>query len=151
MLIRSACLVLLMLAAAGCGAITVAGAASVATIAGTAVDTGNTVYSMGKLTSTEFATRDECRQAVRRAAEELQLRVTTDKLRNDREVRFALVDNRDSVIDIFLDPRTPAYTEISIDVGLLGSQPTATLLLNHIRRHLVEMRAGATTKPTTRP
>jgi hypothetical protein len=150
MLIRLACLVLLILTAAGCGAITVAGAASVATIAGTAVDTGNTVFSMGKLSSTELATREQCRQAVRKTAEEMQLRVTTDKLRDDREVRFALVDDRQSVIDIFLDPRTPAYTEVTIDVGLFGSQTTATLLLNHIRKHVVDIRA-ATTQPATQP
>src|SRR5262245_8237631 len=141
-------LLLLPLVTAGCGAVTVAGAASVASIAGSAVDTGNTVFSMGKLSSTEMATWEQCRQAVRLAAAELKLHVTADKLRSENEVRFALMDDHDSVIDVWVEPRTAAYSEIEIDVGLFGSQPTATLILNRVRKHLAEIRGEATTKPT---
>ena len=150
MLIRLLAVLTLLLTGAGCATgVTVATAASVASLAGSTLDTGTDVYSMGKLNTAEMASIPDVVEASRLAAKDLKLTIMTDKQRGDGVVRMAMVDNRHKVVDLWLDPRTPNLTRIEIDVGWFGSQPTATLILSRLRMHLNEIQAGSTTRPAT--
>ena len=150
MLIRALALLTLLLASTGCATgVTVATAASVASLAGSTLDTGTDVYSMGKLKTAEMAAIPDVVEATYQASRDLKLTMMTDKQRGDGVVRMALVDDRHKVVDLWLDPRTPNLTRIEIDVGWFGSQPTATLILNRLRVHLNEIQTGSTTRPAT--
>jgi hypothetical protein len=128
----------------GCAGLTLVGAASALGAAGSALDTGASVYSNGKLDSAELASLEQLERAVRSAAGELGLSVMAEKALGDGRRRLQLVDRRHKVIDIWLDPRTPTLTRLRIDVGWFGSEPTARLILSRVRAYLPKPPASAT-------
>jgi hypothetical protein len=150
MLVRAVCLLLLMLTCTGCAGLGLTAAASAIGSVGSALDTGTSVYQNGKLDSAEMATLDQCTRAIRAAAEELGLRIMTDKPAGHGKYRMAMVDDRDKVIDIWLDQRSKSLARLRIDVGLFGSEPTARLILGRFRLHLAKIRGDPTTRQTRR-
>jgi hypothetical protein len=136
-----ASLLLLLAACSGCTAgLTVATAASAAALAGETLDTGNAVYSMGKLDSAERARLPECLDCIHAASIDLGLDAMTEKTLSDGRMRLAFKDKRHKVTDVWLDPRSPTMTLVRIDVGWFGSQPTARLFLSRFKYHLLQLR-----------
>jgi hypothetical protein len=131
----------------GCAGMTLVGAASVVGVAGGALDTGTSVWSMGKLDSAELASLEQLEAAIHSAAVELGLVILSEKTRGDGRRRLAFIDERHKVVDLWLDPRTPTLTRLRIDVGWFGSEPTARLILARTRYHLRQIRGEPTTRP----
>ena len=124
-----------VLAITGCAAAPLAALSTAFGIAGTAVSTGSSVYSSGKLDSAEMASLDDLRAAVFQAADDLRLETIYEKdVDATRQIRF--VDTRQFRIDVTIDPRTDNFARLRINVGINGSEPTARLMLARVRLHL---------------
>ena len=119
----------------GCAAAPLAALSTAFGIAGTAVSTGSSVYSSGKLDSAENASLDELRAAVFLAADDLRLETVYEKdIDATRHIRF--IDARQLRIDVTIDPRTDKLCRLRINVGINGNEPTARLILARVRAHL---------------
>jgi hypothetical protein len=125
--------------AAGAGGCTTAAVVSAGTMAGlaaSAVSTGADVYRLGKLDSADEAHFDEWIGAVRAAAADLQLKIEKESRNNEKgEWRCTLVDDRRSKTRVIVQRRTGTLCRTRIDVGWFGSEPTARLILAHVRLH----------------
>ena len=123
-------------AAGGCAAIPLAMIGTALGVAGSAASVGGSVYSQGKLDSAEMATPERWSAAVRAAAADLNLSVFEVPPADPDGVRtFTLADDHKAKIGVRVEPRTRTLLLNRIDVGLFGSEPTARLLLERVRRH----------------
>lgn len=141
----------LALACGGCALLPLSTLSTVLGMAGTAASTGPEVYEAGKLDTAFHAQAGDCRVAVRRAAAALQLHIVRDRDISGGRKRwdFRLEDDRQSEIEITVERRSPMLCWCRVDVGLLGSEPTAKLLMQVIQNHLPSPPPPAT-EPSTR-
>ena len=120
--------------AGGCTTAAVASAGTMVGFAASAVSTGADVYRLGKLDSADEARFDEWIVAVRAAAADLHLKVEKESRNNEKgEWRCTLLDERRAKIKVIVQRRTATLCRTRIDVGWFGSEPTARLLLAHVR------------------
>jgi len=135
-LLRIGFAVALPLLCGGCELLPLATLSTLFGIAGAAVSTGPVVYEQGKLDIAFMANYGDIQQAVRLAAVDLNLHLKRDRSKSADSWDFQLQDDQKSKIEVTIERRTPMLARCRIDVGLLGSQPTAQLVLNRIRSHL---------------
>jgi hypothetical protein len=140
------CLLLLCVPslAGGCATAAVATAGTMVGLAASAISTGSDVYRLGKLDSADLATRDDWLAAVRAAAADLSLTIESESQTEKGNWRATLADARNQRLRVYVEARTKTLIHTRIDVGLLGSEPTARLLLARIRNHCTPA-----TQPTT--
>ena len=119
--------------AGGCAGATIASAGAFAGLAATSVSTGADVYSMGKLDSVHLATLDEEIAAVQQAARDLALTIEQQELYQPGRWRCTIADDRSSRFRVYVERRTQRLCRTRIDVGVLGSEPTARLFLTRLR------------------
>lgn len=122
----------------GCGAtLTLGTLATAAGLAATAVGTGADVFGLGKLNSAEAASADAVRLAVEHVADDLGFEVVGGGFEGDTDkYLFRWRDDKGAEVKVIVEPRTATLTRLRIDVGLLGNEPTARLILARIRRQL---------------
>ncbi len=126
----------LMALAAGAG---LAGCAAVPlttfAVAGTAVQSGVAIWKSGRLDTAKWAPMAQVMSAAEKAMSDLSLEFVSRDYRGDRTT-WKLLDNANSAIKIKFYQRTETLTELQIDLGLLGNQSTARLILERIDAHL---------------
>jgi hypothetical protein len=127
---------LLLIAEGGCVTASLATLGTVLGFAGTAASTGAEVYNLGKLDFSVMATNDDCRRAVVAAAADLQLHVTRDEKASKDTWEFDLEDDVKGRIGVRIQRRAARLCQCRVDVGWFGSEPTAKLVMERIRRHL---------------
>ena len=121
----------------GCAALPLAALGTVIGVGASAVSTGASVYSLGKLDSAELATADATRHAVEHAADELSYHVDDAGYPGKGEAYvYHWRDTRDSKVEITVLPRTATVTALRINVGVFGSEPVARLILERVRHRL---------------
>ncbi|HWE05003.1 MAG TPA: DUF3568 family protein [Tepidisphaeraceae bacterium] len=127
-----------LLGCTGCVALPLATLGTVLGVAGTAATTGSDVYNLGKLDFSVMATFDECRFAAVDAANDLQLHIRGCKFVGKRkdELKVELADDLNRSIAVRIDRRAARLCQCRVDVGLFGSEPTAKVIMQRIRRHL---------------
>jgi hypothetical protein len=129
-------LLAVLLASPGCATLTLGTIATAIGVAGSAVSTGNAVFSQGKLDSAEMSTTQNWLAAVRLAAGELHLTLKEEPHATPNTPHYlTLSDDHGSTISIRVERRTETLLRSRISVGLFGSEPTARLLLSRIRHH----------------
>jgi Protein of unknown function (DUF3568) len=125
------------LGAGGCAVIPLATFATVLGIASTAATAGPEVYQQGKLDSALMANYHDVRQAVRRAARDLGLRVLRDRQSGcGWDWDFKLEDDRGSKMEVTIQKRAANLCRCRVNVGLFGSEPTAKLVMSQIRAEI---------------
>jgi hypothetical protein len=124
--------------AGGCAEVSIAAVGTTAGIAASAISTGGDVYRLGKLDTADEIHYDQWVAACRAGAGDLHYTVERESDKGYGKWLIVLRDDRRSRVDIHVDRRTETLCLTHIDVGLLGSEPTARLILTAIRR-----RAGA--------
>ena len=126
---------LLLLLCGGCAEAGIATAGAVMGLAGSSITTGADVYGMGKLDAADMVAFEEQVAAVRAAAEDLELTLEKEEAYEPGRWRCTLADDRQTRVRIYLDRRTPRLCRTRVDVGVLGSEPMARLILLRIRTH----------------
>lgn len=116
----------------GCAAIPLATLAA----AGSAVQSGASVWKSGRLSSAKWATYIDSIRATERAVRDLSLgvRYTTH---NDEVTVFYLRDERGKKMSIEVVRRSDTFTTIQVNMGFFGSQAMARTILARIEDHLV--------------
>jgi hypothetical protein len=137
-----------LLACNGCALIPLTTVGAVVDIAGTAASAGPAVFKAGKLDSAFMADSVLVEDAVRSAAADLGLHMIGHCTSNKRGdvFTFEFDDDLKTNIEVVLERRTRILCVCRVDVGLLGSEPTARLLMSQIEHHLPPPPA---TQPTT--
>ena len=133
---------------AGCAAIPLAALGTALGVGASAVSTGASVYSLGKLNSAEHATADAVRHAAEATADELDFRTLRggfDEAGRVYTVRWA--DALGATLDVVIDQRSARLTWLRIDVGVFGNEPTARLILERIRARLPNANARVDNAP----
>jgi hypothetical protein len=107
-------------------------------IAGTAASTGPEVYSYGKLDIAFMAEDGIVQKAVREAAADLGLRMIRDCCvsQSKKIWNFVMQDDLNLKIGVTVEQRAAKLCLCQVDVGLLGSEPTARLARTRIKAHL---------------
>jgi hypothetical protein len=141
-ILRSAGLILISIIGSGCAEATIASAGALMGIAASAVSTGADVYRLGKLDAADMVGFEEQIAAIRVAADDLGFKIEREERPEAGRWRCTVVDDRNSRIRVRVESRTEKLTRTRIDVGVLGSEPTARLLVSRIRIHI---------EPATRP
>lgn len=128
-----------MPAAGACVVMSSCAAIPVATLAaaGSAVQSGSSVWRSGMLSSALLAPFDRTVGAVEAAAAELGLSVRARSSREGHDAIY-LVDDHHNRMRIMVKHRTDAYTVVVIDMGVFGSQAVARLILRRIEHHLAD-------------
>lgn len=116
-------------------------------IAATALSTTTDVYRLGKLDSADPIPYDLWIQATRQAAGDMGLAVALDEETEPGVWRMLLQDERRGRIKIRVERHAEHLTRTRIDVGFFGSEPTARLLIDQIRRGVVAASTGADRGP----
>lgn len=144
-MIRRCVLAAAFLSLNGCAALPLAALGTVIGVGASAVSTGASVYSLGKLNSAELASADQVRHAVEAAAAELDLRPRPGGGFDASGITYTdhWSDAFGSKIDVTIQERSARLTRLRIDVGVFGNEPTARLFLARVRNHL----PIATTRP----
>ena len=132
--------------AGGCATASIATASTLAGIAATGISTGADVYRMGKLDSADLGTFEQWTSATRAAAGDLGLKIERDETYGEGKWRCYLADDHQTHSRVYIERRTPKLCRIRVDVGVLGSEPTARLLLARIRQHVPNL-VGAAAPP----
>lgn len=129
----------------GCAALPLAALGTVIGVGASAVSTGASVYSLGKLNSAEPASADQVRHAMEAAADELDLRAQPGSGFDESGITYTghWTDAFGAKIDVIIQQRSSRLTRLRIDVGVFGNEPTARLVLARVRDHL----PIATTRP----
>lgn len=141
---RLALSVLLLLS--GCAAVPIAALGTVLGVGATAVSTGASVYSLGKLNSAENASAAEVRHAAQLMADELDFKTLDGGFDEKKLVyTYTFADRLGTKLKVVVAERSARLCRLRIDVGLFGNEPTARLVLLKIRSHLPD--AAATTRP----
>lgn len=126
----------LMALAAGAG---LAGCAAVPlttfAVAGTAVQSGVAIWKSGRLDTAKWAPISAVSAAAEKAMSDLSLEFVSRDYQGDH-ITWKLLDNANSAIKVKFYQRTETLTELQIDLGLLGNQSTARLILERIDAHL---------------
>lgn len=137
-----------MLVLAACGALWSCAAIPVATLAaaGSAVQSGSSVWRSGILSTAQLAPFDRTVDAVEAAVAELGLRLRTRSTRAGHDA-LSLVDDHHNRMRITVKHRTDAYTTIVIDMGIFGSQAVARLIQERIEHHLAHPGAAGGAEP----
>lgn len=130
-------------AAAGCTGLEPAAVSAGAT----AAQSGISILERGKARSFELARFPDVVDALRRAGERLELRLTTDQA-DDHRARLVFRDERGESVVAVVERRTGAVTLLQTDVGVFGNVGLATLLMNQVYAELA--RAGRYTDDWTR-
>jgi hypothetical protein len=131
-----AVLALIGSALGGCAAIPLATIGTVAGITSSAVSTGRTVFTLGKLDTAEMAGYPETLEAARAAATDLYLKPKGPDQLKDWSGTLTFVDEKDGKVEVTVERRTEMMVRLRIDMGLFGSQVTAELFLTRLRLHL---------------
>ncbi len=134
MLVRMFAL-LCLVSLGGCTAVSLATIGTAAGIAATAVSTGADVYNLGKLDTAELVPLEGLHQAVHKVADEMGLKHVEEQSR-DGSIHFSFGDDREGMVRVTLESRTPTLSRIRINVGVFGNEPTARLFLQRIRANL---------------
>lgn len=134
----------LAITAGGCAALPLAALGTVLGVGASAVSTGASVYSLGKLNSAELASADQVRHAAEHAADELDLHVVDGAFdASGLDYAMHLVDRSGGKVEIIVQERSARLTRLRVDVGLFGNEPTARLILERVRARL----PAASTRP----
>ena len=119
----------------GCATATVAAAGSAVGLAASAISTGGDIYRLGKLDAADEARYHEwiaaCRAAV---SKQLHYRVEKDWDYGNGRWICTVRDARRTRVVITVERRTETVCLTRVDVGVLGSEPTARLILATIRQ-----------------
>jgi hypothetical protein len=124
----------------GCALIGLPAIATALGIASSAASIGGSVYSQGKLDSSEMSTMPNWTASVYAAADDLHLKIKkpADPAPASQPVAtmtIVLEDDLGSTISLTAERRTQTLLHSRVDVGVFGSEPTARLLLQRIRHH----------------
>ena len=143
-------MLLIALTLQGCAAVPIAVLGTALGVGATAVSTGASVYSLGKLNSAELATADQVRHAAEQAAAELGFRILSGGFdERGLDYTFHWVDAQGATVDVIVQERAARLTRLRIDVGLFGNEPTSRLILARIRARL-PLADAPFAEPTTR-
>lgn len=148
-MIRIFALVLLSLIASGCAEAGLATAGTVAEIAAEGISTGADVYRLGKLDAADMVEFNDWVAAIHRAVRDLHLKMEKEEEYKEGKWRCTLADDQDTHTRIYVERRTAMLCWTRIDVGVLGSETTAKLLLARIRQHAPTPPPATTTAATT--
>ena len=118
----------------GCATATVAAAGTAMGLAASAISTGGDIYRLGKLDAADEARYDRWIVACRAAAARLHYRVEKDLDKGKGHWICIMRDDRQTRVIVTVERRTETVCLTRVDVGLLGSEPTARLILASIRR-----------------
>jgi hypothetical protein len=129
---------LIVVLAMACGGCALVPLSTVFGIAGTAASTGPEVYSYGKLDIAFMAEDGIVQKAVREAAADLGLRMIRDcRVSQSKKIwNFVMQDDLNLKIGVTVEQRAAKLCLCQVDVGLLGSEPTARLVMTRIKAHL---------------
>ena len=136
--LQTTLVMLLLLGSTGCASIGLATLGTALGALGSAASTGSSVYKLGKLDSAEMASYADTRWAVRQAATDLDLHVSVDAPdEKDRTIwHFAFCDLKKAETDVTVERRASMVCLVRVNVGILGSEPTARLIMRRIHAHL---------------
>jgi hypothetical protein len=138
--LRFLLLLLATFLSSGCALVGLPAIATVLGIASSAASIGGSVYSQGKLDSSEMTTMPNWTASVYAAADDLHLKIKkpadpAPASQPMATMKIDLEDDLGSTITVTAERRTQTLLHSRIDVGVFGSEPTARLLLSRIRRH----------------
>ena len=132
------------LCAAGCTGLEPAALSAGASVA----QTGVTILDRGKARTVERATFDDALAAVRRAAAKLSLVQSVEDPTPGR-MRMSFHDERGESIVIVVERRTKTVTLLQADVGALGENGWASLMIKQVLSELIV--AGSLPPPPKPP
>jgi hypothetical protein len=128
-----------------------AGFATVAgDIAGTAVDKTYQLARTGKAESYQPLPIERVINAVREAADELDL-APVKEVKHPDQLKMSYKDQRKLEIVVTVVRRTSRATEIHVDVGLFGEEGMGQLMLRQILRNLEQASTTAPPAPASAP
>jgi len=102
---------------------------------------GTIAYVRGDLQAEEHEPIDVVYEAALKALEDLELHVTS-KSKDALVAEITTYDAQDKKIVVKLKASTDETTQLSIRVGVFGSETKSRLIYEKIRAHLREMREG---------
>ena len=143
------CITLAVGAGGGCATATVAAAGTAVGLAASAISTGADVYRLGKLDAADEVRYDHWLAACRASVGKGGLSYHVEKEADDGDGHWTCVmrDDREKRVILSVERRTATVCQTRVDIGLLGSEPSARLILATIRRNYANTHPPPTTVP----